>query len=70
MNDFNFSKMRCKKLAYMLEDGIWNWFITFTDHMGQLLPKHAVALGRPLTMKTQMNYGAASQSQIPNGPNK
>ena len=68
MNDFNFSKMRCKKLAYMLEDGIWNWFITFTDHMGQLLPKHAVALGRPLTMETQMNYGAASQ--IPNGPNQ
>ena len=52
----------------MLESGIWNWFIIFTDHMGQLLPKHAVALGRPLTMETQMNYGAASQ--IPNGPNQ
>ena len=68
MNNFNFSKMRCKKLAYMLEDGIWNWFIIFTDHMSKLLPKHAVASGNCRNQKTNLMGGKFTEDSEPQGP--
>ena len=68
MNNFNFNKMRCKKLAYMLEDGIWRWFIPFTDHMNQLLPKHAVASGNCKTQKQNLMGGKFAEDQEPQGP--
>ena len=66
--NFNFSKMRCRKLAYMLEDGVWMWFIPFTDHMSQPLPKHAVDSGKCMTIKPNMMGGKFAVDSEPQGP--
>ena len=65
--NFNYSKMRCKKLAYMLEDGIWSWFIPFTDHMNQLLPKHAVGMTHSGALSCNRLFIGSNDE--PNGPN-
>jgi len=67
--NFNFNKMRCKKLAYMREPGIWRFYIVFTDHMGQLLPKHAVSSGDCLVQKQNLMGGKFEEDSEPNGPN-
>lgn len=41
MTNFNFDKIRCKKLHWMKEI-IWKWHILFTDHMSELIPRVAV----------------------------
>ena len=52
----------------MLEDGVWMWFIPFTDHMSQLLPKHAVDSGKCMTIKPNMMGGKFAVDSEPQGP--
>lgn len=66
--NINFSKMRCRKLAWMLED--WPDWLYLTDAFGVLLPKHAISSGAEMNVDTQLSFGSSSFSQIPNGPNK
>ena len=40
MNNFNFSKMRCKKLAWMLED--WPNWLFLVDAFNVLTPRNTV----------------------------
>jgi len=65
--NINFSKMRCRKLAWM-EEEVWTWFITFVDHMSKLLPKHAVALGDCIARKHNLMGGKFAEDQEPQGP--
>ena len=52
----------------MLEDGIWKWFIIFTDHMSKLLPKHAVASGNCSGQKTNLMGGKFTEDSEQQGP--
>lgn len=54
--NYNFSKMRCRKLAWMIEDHVWKWHLVFTDHMSNLIPKHDVATGG-LPCLPAVNFG-------------
>lgn len=67
-NNFNFSKMRCVKRAYMVNENVWTWFITFVDHMGRLLPKHLVSAGDCLSQKQNLMGGKFTEDQEPQGP--
>ena len=53
----------------MREPGIWRFYIVFTDHMGQLLPKHAVASGDCLVQKQKLMVCKFEEDSEPNGPN-
>jgi len=66
--NFNFAKMRCKKLAYMLEDDVWKWFITFIDHMSKLLPKHSVSSGDCIVQKQNLMGGKFAEDSEQQGP--
>jgi len=70
--NYNFSKMRCRKLAWMIEDHVWKWHLVFTDHMNNLIPKHAVAKRRCLTLHSLLNFGSGiiNMARLPNGPNE
>jgi len=66
--NFNFDKMQCKKLAWMLED--WPQWLYLVDAFSVLLPKHAISAGAEINVDCQLSFGSGSFSQIPNGPNK
>ncbi len=67
--NFNYSKMRCKKMHWMTENTIWQWWCTFTDCNSQLRPKHAVASGDCTTQKQNLMGGKYEEDSEPNGPN-
>ena len=52
----------------MREPGIWRFYIVFTDHMGQLLPKHAVSEGDCIVQKQNLMGGKFTEDQEPQGP--
>ena len=52
----------------MREPGIWRFYIVFTDHMGHLLPKHAVASGDCLVQKQNLMGAKYTEDQEPQGP--
>ena len=70
-NNFNFSKMRCKKLHWMTEINIWKWFMPLIDAFNRLLPKHAVATNALYVLKRKSNLtlGKFEEDSEPNGPN-
>ena len=63
----NFSKMRCRKLAWMLED--WPDWLFLVDAFSVLQPKHAVSQGDCLVKKQNMMGGKFAEDQEANGPN-
>jgi len=65
--NFNFSKMRCKKLYWMTEVRIWKWFTPLIDAFNHLQPKHVVASGDLYALQTQLNYGFGKSIE-PHGP--
>ena len=65
--NFNFNKMQCIKRAYMKNENVWTWFITFVDHMSRLMPKHAVQVGSLNALQTHVNYGFGVSIE-PQGP--
>ena len=68
--NFNFSKMRCKKLYWMTEVSIWKWFMPMIDAFKRLLPKHAVATGALYSLrKSNLMLGKFEEDSEPNGPN-
>jgi len=67
VRSYNYNKMRCVKRAYM-EEEVWTWFITFVDHMGLLLPKHAVASGDCIARKQNVMGAKYKEDQEPQGP--
>ena len=68
--NFNFSKMRCKKLHWMTEASIWKWFMPLIDAFNRLLPKHAVATGALYSLrKSNLMLGKFEEDSEPNGPN-
>ena len=68
--NFNFSKMRCKKLYWMTEVTIWKWFTPLIDAFNRLLPKHAVATGALYSLrKSNLMLGKFEEDSEPNGPN-
>ena len=68
--NFNFSKMRCKKLHWMTEVSIWKWFMPLIDAFNRLLPKHAVATGALYNLrKSNLMLGKFEEDSEPNGPN-
>jgi len=52
----------------MREPGIWRFFIVFTDHMSQLLPKHAVSSGDCIVQKQNLMGGKFEEDSEPQGP--
>jgi len=66
MNTFNLSKMRIKKLAWMLED--WPNWLYLVDAFRHLLPKHAVASGDCNVQKQNLMGGKFKEDQEPQGP--
>ena len=69
--NFNFSKMRCKKLHWMTESTIWSWWLPFVDAHRQLQPKHQVMAGGlyGLNQKSNLTLGKFEEDSEPNGPN-
>jgi len=65
--NINFSKMRCRKLAWMLED--WPDWLFLVDAFSILQPKHAVSQGECLVQKQNMMGGKFAEDQEANGPN-
>ena len=66
--NFNFSKMRCKKLHWMSEVSIWKWFMPLIDAFEHLQPKHAVALGNCNVQKQNLMGGKFAEDSEPQGP--
>jgi len=64
MNNFNFSKMRCKKLAWMLED--WPNWLFLVDAYSHLIPR--VAVSSPEFAFMQTNFGNNQNQQCQQGP--
>ena len=64
----NFSKMRCRKLAWMLED--WPNWLYLVDAFSALLPKHASDSGNCKTQKKNLMGGKFAEDQEPQGPPK
>jgi len=64
--NINFSKMRCRKLAWMLED--WPEWLYLVDAFSVLLPKHAIDSGDCKTQKQNMMGGKFAEDQEPQGP--
>jgi len=52
----------------MREPGIWRFYIVFTDHMGQLLPKHSVSAGDCIVQKQNLMGGKYSEDSEQNAP--
>ena len=69
MTNFNFAKMRCKKLHWMTETKVWSWWLTFVDAHSQLQPKHQVAAGNCVAEKSNLMGGKYEEDSEPNGPN-
>jgi hypothetical protein len=68
--NFNYAKMRCKKLYWMTEINIWKWFMPMIDAFNRLLPKHAVATGGLYGLrKNNLTLGKFEEDSEPNGPN-
>jgi len=66
MNNFNFSKMRCRKLAWMREE--WPEWLFLVDAFSALLPKHAVASGDSIARKHNLMGAKYSEDQESQGP--
>jgi len=66
LTNFNYPKMRCKKMHWMTENTIWQWWCTFTDCNSQLLPRYAV--GKPEFKFMQTNFGNNQNEQCQQGP--
>ncbi len=66
MNIFNFNKMRCKKLAWMMED--WPQWLYLVDAFSVLLPKHAVASGDCNTQKQNLMGSKYQEDSEQQGP--
>jgi len=64
--NINFSKMRCRKLAWMLED--WPDWLFLVDAFSVLLPKHAVAAGDCLFQKQNLMGGKFTEDSESQGP--
>jgi len=58
--------MRCRKLAWMLED--WPEWLYLVDAFGVLLPKHAIDSGDCKTQKQNLMGGKFAEDQEPQGP--
>ena len=69
--NFNYAKMRCKKLHWMTENTVWSWWLPFVDAHSQLQPKHQVATGGLYGLKRKSNLmlGKFEEDSEPNGPN-
>ena len=65
--NFNFAKMRCRKLAWMTES-VWGWYTPFIDAFNHLLPKHAVSTGDCIACKHNVMGGKFKEDQEPQGP--
>ena len=65
--NFNYAKMRCKKLHWMTEITVWSWWMTFVDAHSQLQPKHNVATGDVYTLPWAVNFGFGLSIE-PQGP--
>jgi len=66
--NFNYAKMRCKKLGWMLK-GWPNW-LYLVDAFSALLPKHAIDSGNCKTQKQNLMGGKFAEDQEPQGPPK
>ena len=64
--NINFSKIRCRKLAWMLED--WPDWLFLVDAFSVLQPKHAVSLGDCLVQKKNLMGKKFAEDQEPQGP--
>lgn len=62
--------MRCKKMHWMTENTIWEWYTPFVDAFKQLQPKHAVASGDCIVQKQNLMGAKYSEDQEPQGPPK
>ena len=68
--NFNFPKMRCKKMYWMTENTIWSWWLPFVDAHSQLQPKHRVSIGSLYEFrKSNLMLGKFEEDSEPNGPN-
>ena len=68
--NFNYAKMRCKKLHWMTENTIWSWWLPFVDAHSQLQPKHQVATsGSDVIREKHLAFGKFAEDSEPNGPN-
>jgi hypothetical protein len=68
--NFNYAKMRCKKLYWMTENTIWSWWLPFVDAHSLLQPKHQVATGGLYGLrKSNLTFGKFEEDSEPNGPN-
>jgi len=64
--NFIYSKMRCKKMHWMTENTIWEWWCTFTDCYSQLMPKYAVGITHGALSCNTLFIGSNDEA---NGPN-
>jgi len=53
----------------MTETEIWSWWLPFVDAHSQLQPKHKVATGNCISVKTNIMGGKYEEDSEPNGPN-
>tara|TARA_B100000795_G_scaffold153554_1_gene115110 strand:+ start:1937 stop:2149 length:213 start_codon:yes stop_codon:yes gene_type:complete len=67
--NFNYNKMRCKKLHWMTETTVWSWWLIFVDAHSELQPKHKVAAGDCIAEKSNLMGGKFEEDSEPNGPN-
>lgn len=65
--NFNFAKMRCKKLHWMTES-VWRWYTPLIDAFRHLLPKHAVSTGDCGGQKQNLMGGKFTEDAEPQGP--
>jgi len=64
--NINFSKMRCRKRAWMLQD--WPDWLFLVDAFSVLQPKHAVSIGDCLAQKKNLMGKKFAEDQEPQGP--